>query len=1011
MKQKNLNELEDAILINNSNDKKEKTSVLNIQKNEFNCKSENIVTKNEELMMRKKIFNSSGKSNVNKINSFNLSNKKIKEKNNMKLLLQQQSDYNKKFKINDEINSNDNHCYNNNKLLVNDKLDNNKKYFLGNNNNFNNIMHNDFLLKENRNENDIKIFSFYGNKNNNLNMNNIYSTTKESGIKNQKFLSKSGNKNIDYRKYLFNEKKDVLNLKKMKDLNEDKTNKKIFKIDDMKHKGLFYLYNLQNNIYNKNKKNKNYGNLPSFNFFNKTNNNINNNIRHISKYDKSNSQKPIILFPKSVNNSVNRKKNYNTFDNKNTKLILNDIFTSKTNRIKGEENIFQNKMKYRKQNNKNKYLNIFTQNDSNIIDKKRIQNINLLTSKNLENARGKIKLKLIKEMNNNKTEVLLKDKINDIKKFSTYLINININDNKDIKNDKDQKNKEIDFDKGIEMTNSDIKNNDGGGLNIQILTKNNHNNSINSISEISKISTSAKDSKYFMNKSLSLINYIKNYYSQNKSYPETKINFYLYGRRIGQGAFGKVNLGLNVLTGRVVAIKSFKKKPIEKFRHRMKKIQAETELMKRFNHKNITKILEVFNDEEYMLIVMEYINGGNLFSFVKKRRKLSEKMARFLFRQIILGIHHIHSKNVVHRDIKLENILIDFNNNVKICDFGIGKVLDNENQLLFDKCGTPMYMAPEIVLANEDNGYKGFPVDIWSSGITLYIMLSGSLPFSLRNKNKKEDIFLSIAKDKNNVYLQNQIINVNPKKIEYISKDAQDLLEKILNKDPEKRLTCSEILNHPWLKQNSTHIEFLNLFTKAEMKMMSKTYIDYRKGELEDLKENFTLSNLRNDDINLEEKNITTKSSILDPFNSCINDISSFDESFANEDSFDDFKNEEIKLENDIMIFNNKVKEFNLNFEVNNNQEIDNGMIIKTHSDMSISSESSFFSSDFKDDDDNNVINKFDDENNNNIDMNILNEMEQFGYDKNYVLSCIENNKLCHATTVFYLLKNYRDIE
>ena len=194
--------------------------------------------------------------------------------------------------------------------------------------------------------------------------------------------------------------------------------------------------------------------------------------------------------------------------------------------------------------------------------------------------------------------------------------------------------------------------------------------------------------------------------------------------------------------------------------------------------------------------------------------------------------------------------------------------------------------------------------------------------------------------------------------------------------------------------------------------MMSKTYIDYRKGELEDLKENFTLSNLRNDEINLEEKNITTKSALLDPFNSCVNNnISSFDESIVDEDSFDDFKNGKIKLENDIVIFNNKVKEFNLNFEVNNNQEVDNGMIIKTHSEISISSSSSFLSSEFKKDNyNNNIINNYDDEKNN-IDSNILNEMEQFGYDKKYVLSCIENNKLCHATTVFYLLKNYRDIE
>ena len=841
------------------------------------------------------------------------------------------------------------------------KYNKNAKNLVGNNNFFNNN-HDDLSLKNNKNELDIKLFSFYSNKKNLIN--NIYSFQKNAEEK-RKVISKSGNKNkaINYRKYLFDEKLDSFNIKNKKDINENKN----FKLNDMEHKGLFYLYNLQNNIYNHNKKKSD--NYPTFNIFNQTNN-VTNNITYITKRDNSHKDRPIILFPKSFNNSLNKKNKYNTLNNKKTKSNFNDIFINTTNKIKAEENIFHNKMKLRKQNYKKKYLNILTQNDSDSSRKKnKNMNNNFLTMKNFENAEKKLKLKLIKFMNNNKTEALLK-------------------------NNKNKKNNLL-----------DIKN----------ISKNNNNSSLNNISEISKVSTVMRDSKYYMNKSSELIKYIQTFYSKNKSYPETKINFYLYGRRIGQGAFGKVNLGLNVLTGRVVAIKSFKTTPIEKFKHKMKKIQYETELMKRFNHKNITKILEVFNDEEYMLIIMEYINGGNLFSFVKKRRKLSEKMAKFLFRQIILGIQHIHSKNVVHRDIKLENILIDFDNNVKICDFGIGKVLENEDELLYDKCGTPMYMAPEIILANDDNGYKGFPVDIWSSGITLYIMLSGSLPFNIKNKNNnKEDMALNSLKDKNNIFLQNQIINVKPKEIENISIEAKNLLKGLLNKNPSKRLTCSQILNHPWLKHSNNNMDSLNLFTKAELTMMSKTYIDYRKGELEDLKENFTLSNLRNDEIKLEEKNVTTKSTILDPFNSLINNDnnSSNNDLVIMDDSFDDFKNENIKLENDIMIFNNKVKEFNLNFEVNNNQEVDNGMIIKTQSD-NVSSSSSMnnslslndISKDFIEEKNNNKKNEL------NVDKNILNEIEQYGYDKKYVLNCIENNKLCHASTVFYLLKNYKDIE
>ena len=952
MKQKNFSDVRENLLSIRANDDKEKTMSLNFYKNKLVWKDNNIsniADKNDELIMRRKIFNLSNRlNNGKKITSFNLSNEKVKTKNKMKF----------------NFNSNDNNI-----LLLMDKKEKKIPKNLKGNNNMNNFYiynnyKNEISLKKKKKINDIKIISFFDNKKNN-NINNIYPVNqinKNSNEKKQRTLSKNGNKNINYRKYLFNEKIDIFNIKNIKNMKNiiDNKNdiKKTFKINEMQKKGLFYLYNLQNSIYINNKKLKNTEKYPSFNTFNQTGNNSA-NITNVSKRDNSYSNKPIILFP-------------NRFNEKYTTLNTNTNFY-----LKNEENILKNKMKLRKQNHKNKYLNIFTQIGFNDSGSKKIKNfnINLLTSKNLENVEKKFKLKLIKAMTNNNTEVTL-----------------------DKENKENKENKDNNIQKNIKNENTNTINNI----------------SLNDISEISKITTSEiKDSKYYMEKSLSLIKYIKEYYIQNKKYPETKINFYLYGRRIGQGAFGKVNLGLNVLTGRVVAIKSFKKTPIEKFKHRMKKIQYETELMKRFNHKNITKILEVFNDEEYMLIIMEYINGGNLFSFVKKRRKLSEKMSKFLFRQIILGIQHIHSKNVVHRDIKLENILIDFNNNVKICDFGIGKVLNSEDELLYDKCGTPMYMAPEIILSNDDNGYKGFPVDIWSSGITLYIMLSGNLPFNFKNKDNKKpcNSLNNNMKSKNNSYLQNQIINEKPKDIDNISEEAKNLLKGLLNKNPLKRLTCEEILNHPWLK-NSTNFDSFNLFTKAEMTMMSQTYIDYRKGDIEDLKENFTLSNLKNDEIKLEEKNITSKSTILDPFNSCIDDDISLSENDSGivENSFDDFKNKEIKLENDIMIFNNKVKEFNLNFEANNNQEVDNGMIIKTHTEISISSELS-----------NNIISNIDKNNNKNneknkendlfIDLNILNDMEKYGYDKDYVLYCIRNNVLCHALTVFYLLKNYKDIE
>ena len=433
---------------------------------------------------------------------------------------------------------------------------------------------------------------------------------------------------------------------------------------------------------------------------------------------------------------------------------------------------------------------------------------------------------------------------------------------------------------------------------------------------------------------------------------------------------------------------------------------------------------------------MEYINGGNLFSFVKKRRKLSEKIAKFLFRQIILGIKHIHSQNIVHRDIKLENIIIDLNNHIKSCDFGIGKILKSSEELLYDKCGTPMYMAPEIILSNKKNGYKGFPVDIWASGITLYIMLTGTLPFKINNKNKDE-LSLNNIKNKDTSNLQFQIINFNPKKITFISDEANNLLKGLLLKNPEKRLTCDEVLNHPWLKiinDNSDNNKY-HLFTKAEMTIMSKTYIDYRKGSLEDLRENFTITNLINENININEKNITTKSTILDPFNSAINNNSSIC-SFIKDEEFDDFNNSKIKLENDLIIFNNKVKEYNTNYEINNNQEVDNGMLIKTKSDMSLNfsgntnscfskskeNENLFEEQNNEEKNNNNKINEYNNEIEENTNLNLidiinprinelLNEIETFGYIKEFVIKCLKENILCHASTVYYLLKNYGKIE
>ena len=675
------------------------------------------------------------------------------------------------------------------------------------------------------------------------------------------------------------------------------------------------------------------------------------------------------------NNNDNIKKN-------NFFLLFNNI-----------NNLFFNKNSKNKLKNKNNLYNKRAKKFKGLRNEEKNKKNSKIKSKSTE------KLNMQFQMKSLKNELLMNENNNNDKNGNN---NLKINNNKIKSCGKlDMYNKEEELDKGDNIKYDNIKKN------------------------------------IYMEDSLKLTNYIKDYYKNNHEYPNTNLDFYKYGRLIGQGAFGKVNLGLNVLTGRVVAIKSFNKKNLDSPNNEnMKKIIYETNLMRKLNHPNITKILEMFEDEKYILIIMEYINGGNLFSFVKKRRKLSEKISKFLFKQIILGIKHIHSQNIVHRDIKLENILIDLNNTIKICDFGIGRILTSEDEILHDQCGTPMYMAPEILTCSKDIGYKGFPVDIWSAGIALYIMLSGTLPFSVKNENDSLDT--KNNNKKKNMALKQAIIHKEPKKIEKISDSARDLLHGLLNKDPNKRLTCDEILNHPWLNGEDINNKH-HLFTKVEMLMLSKTYIDYRKANMDDLQENFTISNLKRDkDINKNNKNVTTKSFILTPYNSLICNDESNEESEKYCDSeFDDFNNENINLENELISYSNKVKEFNILYELNNNNEVDNGMLINSkinsgatwtitneiiNNNSVIKTESVLCVEEEGNDDDegekcchkkvlikNKQVKNQDNLEKKNINK-IFDKIEVLGYDKKYVKKCLENNILCQATSIYFLLMNYDSI-
>lgn len=154
----------------------------------------------------------------------------------------------------------------------------------------------------------------------------------------------------------------------------------------------------------------------------------------------------------------------------------------------------------------------------------------------------------------------------------------------------------------------------------------------------------------------------------------------------------------------------------------------------------MVRLFDTFETSKHICFVIELCSGGDLFSYIKKRRRLKEDVARFFFKQLVEGLAYIHNaRKVVHRDIKLENILLDATGNVKICDFGVSRQLKTGMEKMKEQCGTPAYIAPEILL---DKGYVGFNVDMWSAGVCLYAMLIGSVPFKASTMDKLQNLII-----------------------------------------------------------------------------------------------------------------------------------------------------------------------------------------------------------------------------------------------------------------------------
>ncbi|KAI7738657.1 hypothetical protein M8C21_021954 [Ambrosia artemisiifolia] len=249
-----------------------------------------------------------------------------------------------------------------------------------------------------------------------------------------------------------------------------------------------------------------------------------------------------------------------------------------------------------------------------------------------------------------------------------------------------------------------------------------------------------------------------------------KVGKYEVGRTIGEGTFAKVKFAQNTETGESVAMKLLDRATIIK--HKMvDQIKREISIMKLVRHPNVVRLHEVLASRTKIYIILEFITGGELFDKIVRHGRLSEAESRRYFQQLIDGVEYCHSKGVYHRDLKPENLLLDSQGNLKISDFGLSAAPAEGVSILRTTCGTPNYVAPEVL---SHKGYNGALADVWSCGVILYVLMAGYLPF--------DEMDLTTLYDK--------------------ALGAKSLIHRILDTNPETRISIEEIKNDEWFKKN-----------------------------------------------------------------------------------------------------------------------------------------------------------------------------------------------------------------
>lgn len=301
-------------------------------------------------------------------------------------------------------------------------------------------------------------------------------------------------------------------------------------------------------------------------------------------------------------------------------------------------------------------------------------------------------------------------------------------------------------------------------------------------------------------------------------------NKYELGKLLGCGAFAKVYHARDIKDGRSVAIKIINKSRINNA-ILMSNIKREISIMRRLKHPHIVQLDEVLATKTKIYFVLEFVKGGELFAKIAKAGRFSEEQSRKIFQQLISAVRYCHNRGVYHRDLKPENLLIDENGDLKVSDFGLSALTEQVQQdgLLHTLCGTPSYVAPDVLTKK---GYDGAKADIWTCGIILFVLNAGYLPFH----------------DSNLMGMYNKICNGEFKCPKWMSSELKRFLRRLLDINPMTRITIEEIMNDPWFKKGLKRVKFCEEDGKPQRRIQNSNSTgpstsDEPSKEIEEVKE------------------------------------------------------------------------------------------------------------------------------------------------------------------------------